>query len=177
VQLVSVLSQHGMKHRLRAAREALAARFPLPEHLWTPWLNDAISDLGEIVTPEELVALAKRSTEDYLSCPLWQNYLQCAFACLQSRRSCASAQPLAAAPDITALWQNYLQSALPSFVQRSGLRAPAGTGAGRHGAASARATCVMPRRRAPWKGTTNHVSTAGHAKPGRQQRAARRAGS
>lgn len=78
MQLVELLRATKMKQRLRAARKAFAERFPLQDHLWTQWLEDAMEDLGDGVTQSELLELAGLAVCDYVSCNLWVQYLSCA---------------------------------------------------------------------------------------------------
>ena len=78
MQLVNVLSKNHIAQRLKAAREAFAARFPLPEALWLEWLQDEVAAFkaGRTEAPE-LLALAGRAVKDYLSVPLELLRLQC----------------------------------------------------------------------------------------------------
>ena len=78
-QLIEVLSHANMPRRLAAARTAFAAAFPLSEPLWAAWLEAAVGQVASgDMDAEELLRLAQRATQDYLSCNLWQTYLSCA---------------------------------------------------------------------------------------------------
>ena len=41
-QYVALLRRCGVRARLREAREAQAARFPLTEHMWRDWIDDEV---------------------------------------------------------------------------------------------------------------------------------------
>lgn len=87
VQLVAALSNLKLAARLEAARQAFAARFPLPEGQWSAWLQDATSNIRDEADAQRLLQLTRRSVEDYLSVELWQQYLMyaaphvCVFVC------------------------------------------------------------------------------------------------
>jgi squamous cell carcinoma antigen recognized by T-cells 3 len=80
VQLISVLRKCGLKARLKAAREAMRERFPLPEAAWLEWLQDEISEAaGPSARPgahEGVKALFELAVQDYLSIEIWVQYLQ-----------------------------------------------------------------------------------------------------
>jgi hypothetical protein len=69
--------------RLRAAREALANKWPLPEEIWAEWLQDEMEPPAEEEegaekegqtaddTLRHVEALARRALEDYLSVDIW----------------------------------------------------------------------------------------------------------
>lgn len=81
LQLVDLLSQHKVRERLRNAREAFAAQFPLTEQLWLAWIADTLDEVAQgTVTSEALLSLAEQSLQDYLSVNLWQQYLTYAAA-------------------------------------------------------------------------------------------------
>ena len=62
-----------MKTKLRAARQAMHARFPLSPDLWLKWLDDEETSKADSGFIEELFKLA---TEDYLSVDIWEKYIR-----------------------------------------------------------------------------------------------------
>lgn len=76
LQLIDLLSQHKVRERLRNAREAFAAQFPLTEQLWLAWIADTLDEVAQgTVSSEALLSLAEQAIQDYLSVSLWQQYL------------------------------------------------------------------------------------------------------
>ena len=68
----------GLKQRLRDAREAMSARFPLNETQWREWISDEVRDTkGKPTKRGKIVGgLFERATADYLSVPLWLGYAE-----------------------------------------------------------------------------------------------------
>lgn len=66
------------KRRLRAAREAMAARFPLNEQRWREWIADEVrASRGKPGRRAKVVgALFERAVNDYVSVPLWLGYAE-----------------------------------------------------------------------------------------------------
>ena len=63
-----------MRERLRTARQAMQEGFPLPEALWLDWLADEKEGGAE---PSLITALYDLAVADYLSIPLWADYVRC----------------------------------------------------------------------------------------------------
>ena len=83
LQLISLLRRCRMSRRLRQARGAAAAAFPLPESVWIEWLEDerkaAFAAKAKGKKPElsaGLVALHEAAVADFLSVPVWASYLR-----------------------------------------------------------------------------------------------------
>ncbi|KAH9750295.1 EMBRYO DEFECTIVE 140 [Citrus sinensis] len=76
VQYIKVLRKMGEIEKLRQAREAMNEIFPLTPAMWQEWARDEAS----ISTgPEALLGVEKiyeRGVSDYLSVPLWCDYLK-----------------------------------------------------------------------------------------------------
>ncbi|KAK9213759.1 hypothetical protein WN944_005744 [Citrus x changshan-huyou] len=76
VQYIKVLRKMGEIEKLRQAREAMNEIFPLTPAMWREWARDETS----ISTgPEALLGVEKiyeRGVSDYLSVPLWCDYLK-----------------------------------------------------------------------------------------------------
>ncbi|RKO86301.1 hypothetical protein BDK51DRAFT_35367 [Blyttiomyces helicus] len=73
--LISLLQRTDDFDALRLAREDMAKVFPLPEAVWSSWIRD---EKRLATTPEEklkVVALYERAVGDYLSVPIWLEYL------------------------------------------------------------------------------------------------------
>eukprot|EP00887_Chlorella_sp_A99_P001390 scaffold8.g1390.t1 len=73
---IEVLRRCGMRERLREARAAMHARFPLTESLWVDWLSDEIDAVASAEDIPRLEALFDAAVGDYLSVPLWVQYLE-----------------------------------------------------------------------------------------------------
>ncbi|CAK7357216.1 unnamed protein product [Dovyalis caffra] len=74
VQYIKLLRKMGEIDKLRQAREAMNTVFPLSPEMWRDWAKDEASISG----PEGFVAVEKiydRGVFDYLSVPLWCDYL------------------------------------------------------------------------------------------------------
>ena len=65
-----------MKARVRSAREAMYARFPLAEPLWLEWLDDEVPAATSPATVAEVERLFQQAVQDYLSISIWAKYLQ-----------------------------------------------------------------------------------------------------
>ncbi|GAB4820618.1 hypothetical protein N2152v2_007664 [Parachlorella kessleri] len=75
VQYLEVLRRCGMKERLREARHAMAALFPLSESLWLDWVGDELEGLAGEEDIPRIARLLEASVGDYLSINLWLQYL------------------------------------------------------------------------------------------------------
>lgn len=66
-----------MKERLREARTAMQALFPLGEQLWLDWVGDELEGVAGEEDIPRLRALLEEAVGDYLSIPLWLQLLGC----------------------------------------------------------------------------------------------------
>ena len=73
LQYIALLRKCKMQTRLDAARQAMQARFPLPEGMWLAWLGEELAGKLDVERALELFALA---VQDYLSVPTWAMYLK-----------------------------------------------------------------------------------------------------
>ncbi|XP_062176704.1 uncharacterized protein LOC133881712 isoform X2 [Alnus glutinosa] len=88
VQYVRLLRKMGDIEKLRQAREAMSELFPLTPAMWQEWAKDEAS-LG--TGPEAVPAIEKlyeRGVFDYLSVPLWCDYLNFVLEHDQMVREC-----------------------------------------------------------------------------------------
>ncbi|XP_060167535.1 uncharacterized protein LOC132598590 isoform X1 [Lycium barbarum] len=75
VQYIKALRKQGDIEKLRQAREAMSAIFPLSSEMWQEWIKDETSLCSG---PDALPAIEKlfeRGVSDYLSVALWCDYL------------------------------------------------------------------------------------------------------
>jgi len=77
-RLVRLLREANLRERLREAREAMSARFPLDETRWREWIADEVRlTKGKRARRGEIVGgLFDRATREILSVPLWLGYLE-----------------------------------------------------------------------------------------------------
>lgn len=75
LQYIGVLRKCKMRERLRTARQAMQERFPLTDDLWLDWLADEREGGAE---PSHMTQLYDLAVGDYLSIPLWEDYVRCA---------------------------------------------------------------------------------------------------
>ncbi|KAL4858071.1 Squamous cell carcinoma antigen recognized by T-cells 3 [Chlorella vulgaris] len=73
---IEVLRRCKMSSRLHEARQAMHAAFPLTEALWLAWLSDETDGVASAEDIARLEALMSEATVDYLSIPLWAQYLE-----------------------------------------------------------------------------------------------------
>ncbi|KAJ8755674.1 hypothetical protein K2173_022269 [Erythroxylum novogranatense] len=89
VQLIKLLRKMGEIEKLKEAREAMSAMFPLTPAMWQQWaLDEASLHSG----PEALAAIEKlyeQGVHDYVSVPLWCDYLNYIQECDPSVRGCS----------------------------------------------------------------------------------------
>lgn len=76
LQLIEMLRKCKMRARLREARQAMRARFPLSEALWLDWVSDELESVEGSEDIPRLQELLEASVKDYLSVRLWQQYLE-----------------------------------------------------------------------------------------------------
>ncbi|KAI5070523.1 hypothetical protein GOP47_0014866 [Adiantum capillus-veneris] len=76
VAYIQVLRKASMLDRLREARERMSSIFPLTSEMWQMWANDE----AHLISSQEDVAavrqLFERGLQEYLSVPLWLDYLE-----------------------------------------------------------------------------------------------------
>ncbi|XXG39422.1 hypothetical protein AAC387_Pa01g0384 [Persea americana] len=75
VQYIRVLRKMGDIEKLRKARESMSALFPLSPKMWQEWAKDeaSLSDGSEAF--DAIVELYERGVKEYLSVPLWCDYI------------------------------------------------------------------------------------------------------
>ncbi|KAF3781356.1 Squamous cell carcinoma antigen recognized by T-cells 3 [Nymphaea thermarum] len=75
VKYIKSLRKAGEIEKLRAARESMSAMFPLTPTMWQEWASDesSLSTSPEALTTVENIY--ERGVQEYLSIPLWCNYL------------------------------------------------------------------------------------------------------
>ena len=72
VQLIQLLQRLKMSAALQDARQQMHLLFPLTEDMWLAWLGDQRVNQQ----PEQLHALSAEAIQDYLSIPLWEQYVR-----------------------------------------------------------------------------------------------------
>jgi len=80
MQYIGVLRKCKMKARVKSARQAMYARFPLAEPLWVEWLEDETAAATSPAAGAEVERLFQLAVQDYLSINIWAKYLQCALS-------------------------------------------------------------------------------------------------
>ncbi|KAF5733143.1 squamous cell carcinoma antigen recognized by T-cells 3 [Tripterygium wilfordii] len=76
VQYIKLLRKMAELEKLRQAREAMSALFPLTPEMWQEWAKDEASlSIGHDAVPV-IEKLFDRGVLDYLSVPLWCDYIQ-----------------------------------------------------------------------------------------------------
>ncbi|XP_064934501.1 uncharacterized protein LOC135582506 isoform X4 [Musa acuminata AAA Group] len=80
VQYIQCLRKFGRLKQLRQARESMNERFPLSSEMWQEWIKDEVSlctrtflNSSEAFT--EVEKLYERAVQEYLSVPLWCDYI------------------------------------------------------------------------------------------------------
>ncbi|KAL4224155.1 Squamous cell carcinoma antigen recognized by T-cells 3 [Mactra antiquata] len=76
VQLIKNLGELGDLDMLRDARKRMSELFPLTEELWHAWFKDEIALLDEDSDRNEIIKLFEKAVKDYLSVPIWLEYVQ-----------------------------------------------------------------------------------------------------
>ncbi|XP_067679944.1 squamous cell carcinoma antigen recognized by T-cells 3-like [Haliotis asinina] len=75
-QLITALRQAGELEQLRKAREKMSEIFPLSEELWLEWLRDELPLMTTEGDRLKMEKLFQQATKDYLSIPVWLEYVQ-----------------------------------------------------------------------------------------------------
>jgi hypothetical protein len=78
LQLIQVQRKIGDLDGVRAAREQMAAIFPLSADIWMPWLEDEARLASTEAERRAVLGLYDRAVGDYLSVALWLSF--CAYA-------------------------------------------------------------------------------------------------
>ncbi|XP_059648322.1 uncharacterized protein LOC132294468 [Cornus florida] len=76
VQYIRALRKQGEIEKLRQAREAMSALFPLTPTMWQEWAKDETSLCSGPEAFTTVEKLYERGVFDYLSVPLWCDYLK-----------------------------------------------------------------------------------------------------
>ena len=76
VQFIDVLRRCRMKERLREARRAMQARFPLSEALWLDWVTDELEDTTSEQDVARVMQLLEDAHQDYVSVSLWIQHIE-----------------------------------------------------------------------------------------------------
>ncbi|KAF3340792.1 squamous cell carcinoma antigen recognized by T-cells 3 [Carex littledalei] len=75
LQYVNCLRKSGEIEKLRNAREEMNRLFPLSPKLWQDWIGDEISLNQGAEAFAEIEKLYERAVQEYLSVPLWCDYI------------------------------------------------------------------------------------------------------
>ncbi|CAL9775909.1 unnamed protein product [Musa acuminata subsp. burmannicoides] len=75
VQYIQCLRKFGRLKQLRQARESMNERFPLSSEMWQEWIKDEVSLCTSSEAFTEVEKLYERAVQDYLSVPLWCDYI------------------------------------------------------------------------------------------------------
>ncbi|CAM6111706.1 unnamed protein product [Calypogeia fissa] len=76
VQLIASLRRAGLLEKLRTAREAMNQLYPLTPDMWREWAQDEARLIAGVEDVQAVEALYERGIQDYLSVPLWLEYLK-----------------------------------------------------------------------------------------------------
>ncbi|XP_002527822.2 squamous cell carcinoma antigen recognized by T-cells 3 [Ricinus communis] len=90
VQYIKLLRKMGEIEKLREAREAMSASFPLTPIMWQEWAKDEASLSTGPEGYSVVEKLYERGVSDYLSVPLWCDYLNYVQECNLLVRECSS---------------------------------------------------------------------------------------
>ena len=74
--LIQVLRRCGMRERLREARNAMHAIFPMTETMWLEWIEDEVQKIEREEDVNRVMTLMKTSLGDYMSVSLWLQYFE-----------------------------------------------------------------------------------------------------
>ncbi|KAI4375822.1 hypothetical protein MLD38_013646 [Melastoma candidum] len=103
-QYVKLLRKMGEVQKLRQAREAMCALFPLTPTMWQEWARDEASLTTELGGDARIEGLYEQAVKDYLSIPLWLDYINFVQEKCPSVRECS--------PDGLSKARNLFESAL-----------------------------------------------------------------
>ncbi|KAJ9174854.1 hypothetical protein P3X46_013455 [Hevea brasiliensis] len=90
VQCIKLLRKMGEIEKLRQAREAMSAVFPLTPAMWQEWAKDEASLSSGAEVSSVVETLYERGLLDYLSIPLWCDCLNYIQECDPLVRECSS---------------------------------------------------------------------------------------
>ncbi|XP_065870636.1 uncharacterized protein [Euphorbia lathyris] len=90
VQYIKLLRKMGEIEKLRQAREAMSAIFPLTPSMWQEWTKDEASLSTGPEASSVVQKLYERGVFDYLSVPLWCDYLNYVQESDPSVRECSA---------------------------------------------------------------------------------------
>lgn len=75
VEYIKALRKYGHVEKLRNAREAMSALFPLNPMMWQEWTKDEACLINSSEAVSSIEPLYERGVQEYLSVPLWSEYL------------------------------------------------------------------------------------------------------
>lgn len=75
VEYIQALRKYGHVEKLRKAREAMSALFPLNPTMWQEWTKDEACLITSSEAVSSIEPLYERGVHEYLSVPLWSEYL------------------------------------------------------------------------------------------------------
>lgn len=75
VEYIQALRKYGHVEKLRKAREAMSALFPLNPTMWQEWTKDEACLITSSEAVSTIESLYERGVHEYLSVPLWSEYL------------------------------------------------------------------------------------------------------
>ncbi|WOL03631.1 squamous cell carcinoma antigen recognized by T-cells 3 isoform X2 [Canna indica] len=75
IQYIQCLRKYGRLKKLRQARESMNAVFPLSPEMWQEWIKDEVSLCTSSEAFTKLETLYERAVQEYLSVPLWCDYI------------------------------------------------------------------------------------------------------
>lgn len=91
LQYIEVLTRLGQSSRLRKARTAFAAQFPLSPPLWMEWIASELdsAESGDASDASFVLQLCSDATQDYFSVDIWLLQLECDIFHLSDLMLCA----------------------------------------------------------------------------------------
>ncbi|GER38939.1 hypothetical protein STAS_15485 [Striga asiatica] len=75
VQYIKILRKQGEIEKLRQARETMKSLFPLSPQMWQEWAKDETTLSSGVEASPAVEKLYEQGVSDYLSVPLWCDYL------------------------------------------------------------------------------------------------------
>lgn len=75
MEYIKALRKYGHVEKLRNAREAMSALFPLNPMMWQEWTKDEACLITSSEAVSSIEPLYERAVHEYLSVPLWSEYL------------------------------------------------------------------------------------------------------